>query len=268
MRILKPVLLVLVACPFTSQADSLFGHDWAAGAGLPRAFGIGVDYFNMDQPYQLDSLAFVAPPGAPFPPSVDPSLINADNDIEHFDIKVDVWLLPFLNVFGIYGQIDGQTAVDLSGLNLGLPPGADRFNINYDGDVFGGGVVVAIGGDRWFGSVTATFTDTDLSGDFNSSVSATTIQPRVGVRASQNVDMWVGGYIIDAEESHSGVVNIDLGFGIPVIPVDFAVDLSQESEFNPSVGMRMALDNGWEATVEVGGGDRTTALGNITWRFE
>lgn len=268
MRILQLALFVIAAIPAFSQADPLFGRDWAAGADMPKAFGIGIDYFNMDQPYKLNSLTFVAPPGAPFPPSVDPSLINADNDIENFDLKVDVWLLPFLNVFGIYGQIDGQTAVDLSGLNLGLPPGADRFNINYDGDVFGGGVVLAVGGDRWFGSVTATFTDTDLSGDFQSSVSATTIQPRIGMRANANVNVWVGGYIIDADESHSGTINIDLGFGIPVIPIDFAVDLSQETDFNPSVGVHMALDNGWEATVEVGGGNRSTALGNITYRFE
>jgi len=267
-RIRNLAFAAVALLPVCTHAESLFGRDWAAGVETPKTFGIGIDYFNMDQPYKLDSLTFVAPPGAPFPPTVDPSLINADNEIENFDLKVDVWLLPFLNVFGIYGQIDGQTAVNLSALNLGLPPGTDRFDINYDGDVYGGGILLAAGGDRWFGSVTATFTDTDLTGDFQSSVSATTIQPRVGVRAGNNVDIWVGGYIIDADESHAGVVNIDLGFGIPVIPVDFAVDLSQKNDFNPSVGVHLALANGLEAAVEVGGGDRTTALGNVTWRFE
>lgn len=261
-------LALLFATPVTSQADSLFGKDWAAGADMPRAFGIGVDYFNMDQAYVLDRLTFVAPPGAPFPPSVDPSLVRADNDIRNVDLKVDVWLFPFLNVFGVYGQVDGKTDVDLAGLNLGLPPGADRFNINYDGNVYGGGVVLAVGGDRWFGSVTATFTDTDLSGDFQSSVSATTIQPRIGIRAVENIEVWLGGYFIDAEETHTGTIDLDLGFGLPIIPIDFATELSQESDFNASVGMHMGLDNGWEATVEVGGGDRTTALGNITYRFE
>lgn len=268
MRTSRLALALLFTIPASSQADSLFGSDWAAGRDMPRAFGVGIDYFNMDQALELDSLSFVAPPGAPFPPTIDPSLIRADNDIENFDLKVDVWLLPFLNVFGIYGRIDGQTGVDLAGLNLGLPPGVDRFNINYDGDVFGGGIVLVYGGERWFGSVTATFTDTDLSGDFQSTVQASTIQPRIGLRTDRNIEVWLGGYIIDADESHTGTVNLDLGFGLGIIPIDFAADLSQKTRFNPSVGLHMSLDNGWEATVEVGGGDRTTALGNITYRFE
>lgn len=268
MKASRLVLVLLFAIPSGSQADSLFGKDWAAGRALPRGFGIGVDYFHLGQALELDSLSFVAPPGAPFPPGVDPALIAAETDLETFDLKVDVWLLPFLNVFGIYGRIDGQTGVDLSRLNLGLPPGVDQFNINYDGDVFGGGIVLAVGGERWFGSITATFTDTDLSGDFQSSVQAATIQPRIGLRTDQNIEVWLGGYIIDVDETHSGTINLDLGFGLGIIPIDFAADLSQKTGFNPSIGLHMGRENGWEATVEVGGGDRTTALGNITYRFE
>ena len=56
-----------------------------------------------------------------------------------------------------------------AGVGVPLAPVA----IDYDGDVRGFGLVLAAGGDRWFASVTGTFTDTSLSGDFNSSIETT-----------------------------------------------------------------------------------------------
>lgn len=264
----KLIFVFVLVLPCFARADALFGNDMAGDSELPRTFGIGVDYFNLRQPFQLDRLTFVAPPGAPLPPITDPSVITADSEIQNFDVKADVWLLPFLNVFALYGRIDGETLVDLQGLGLPLPPQTQRVVIDYDGDVYGGGLVLAVGGERWFGSVTATFTDTDLSGDFESSVKATTIQPRIGLRTRHDIDVWIGGYIIDAEESHQGTVNLDIGFGLGVIPIDFAVDLSQKEDFNPSIGMHMMLGESWEATAEIGGGDRDTVLANVTYRFE
>jgi hypothetical protein len=258
--------------PQMSSADALFGNDMAGDFKLPRTWGIGVDYFSMSQPYRLDSLSF-SPPVLPI---TDPSILPIDSDIRHTDLKVDVWIAPFLNVFGIYGQIDGDTTIDLGVLGLPFPPDVNSLVVDYDGDVYGGGVVFAIAGERWFASVTGTFTDTNLQGDFKSSIRATTIQPRLGMRAGENIEFWVGGYFLEAEEKHSGMLSLDLGPlvappGGPIPrPVDlgFGVNLSQEQDFNLSFGSHMMLSEGWEATVEVGAGDRRTMLANITYRFE
>jgi len=276
------LVVAVLAVPFTSKADALFGNDMAGDRHLPRTWGIGIDYFEMSQPYQLDSLSLVDTldtPGGPVPVDLgallapDPSLLVVDNEVRHNDIKIDVWVLPFLNVFGIYGQIDGDTRVDLRALGLPLPPQTNSLTVSYDGDVYGGGLVLAFGGDKWFGSVTATFTDTSLSGDFKSSVSATTIQPRIGLRFGDHTEMWIGGYILDAEEKHSGTIDLDLGVVGGMLPVDaqdadFAVDLSQEEDFNPSIGTHMMLSDAWEATIEVGFDERRTALANFTYRFD
>jgi hypothetical protein len=266
MRTKKLLLLLVLVLPLSSQADPLFGKDMAGDRDLPRAFGIGIDYFNMDQPYKIDSLSFTTPPTFPLPPITDPSVILVENEIEHVDLKLDVWLLPFLNVFGIYGRIDGQTAVDLS--NVGIPL-LDSVSLTYDGDVYGGGVVLAIGSDKWFASLTGTFTDTSLDGGFNSSVKATAIQPRVGIRATETTEVWLGGYFINADETHSGTIELDLGAAGPgfPIPIGFAVDLSQQEDFNFSLGIHSMFSEHWESTVEVGGGDRNTVLANMTYRF-
>ncbi len=270
MKIKNILVLLTLVFPVFAQADPLLGKSMAGDRNLPRAFGIGIDYFSMDQPYQIDSLSFTPPPTFPLPPITDVATIIVNSEIENVDLKVDVWLLPFLNIFGIYGRIDGQTIVDLSRTGVLLPPSFQRLNITYDGDVYGGGVVLAVGGDRWFASVTGTFTDTSLSGDFQSSVEATTIQPRLGFRIAESTEIWLGGYFIDAEESHSGTINLDLGIfgpGAP-IPIDFAVNLSQQEDFNFSYGLHTMFSDSWEATVEVGRGDRNTALANLTYRFE
>jgi hypothetical protein len=280
----KIIVAAAFALPLAAQADALFGNDMAGDRHLPRTWGIGIDYFDMSQPYQIDSLSLVDTldtPGGPVPVDLatallmgqDPNVLDIDNDLRSGDLKIDVWVLPFLNVFGIYGQIDGATHIDLRALNLPLPPQTNSLTIDYDGDVYGGGIVLAFGGDRWFGSVTATATDTSLSGDFKSSVSATTIQPRIGLRFGDHTEVWLGGYFLDAEEKHSGTIDLDLGVvggGLPVDAQDavFAVDLSQQEDFNFSIGTHMMLSEAWEATVEVGSGDRRTVLANFTYRFD
>ena len=261
--------MLMLVLPVAGLADPLFGKGMAGDRNLPRAFGIGIDYFNMDQPYQIDSLSFTTPPTFPLPPISNVNAIVVDSEIENVDLKLDVWLLPFLDVFGIYGRIDGRTTVDLSNAGVPLPPGFEMLNIDYDGDVYGGGVVLAVGGDKWFASLTGTFTDTNLSGAFQSTVKATTIQPRIGIRSTENTEVWIGGYFIDAEESHNGTILLDLGIlgpGVP-IPIDFAVDLSQQDDFNFSLGLHSMFSEHWEATVEVGGGNRNTVLANMTYRF-
>ncbi|MDA0706776.1 MAG: hypothetical protein O2907_10530 [Proteobacteria bacterium] len=53
------IIAVVLTLPFTAQADALFGNDMAGNRYLPRTWGIGVDYFEMRQPYQIDDLSLV-----------------------------------------------------------------------------------------------------------------------------------------------------------------------------------------------------------------
>jgi hypothetical protein len=261
MKIKSLVVLTVLLAPLSVQADALFGNSLAGDQKLPRMMGVGIDYFGMRQPYEFDGIPTILPPL----PIADFSTIGIDNEIEHTDLKFDIWIMPFLNVFAIYGNIDGRTNVDLSGSGLPAPP----ITVDYEGDVYGAGITLAGGGERWFASVTATFTETDLSGDLESSVGTTTIQPRLGIRFGDHTELWIGGYSIDAEESHTGMVELNLGpllGGVQML--DVAVDLKQQEDFNWSVGGHMMMSDAWEATVEVGAGDRRTVLANVTYRFE
>ena len=235
---------------------------------MPKAFGIGVDYFSMRQGLVLDQLDVSFPPGFPPLPLDNVSAIKTTSDNDNVDVKIDAWLFPFMNVFAIYGELDGRTNVDLSGTLLPLPSALSNLDIQYDGDVFGGGIVLAVGGDEWFASLTTTFTDSDLSGGFNSSVKAMTMQPRFGYAHSENFSFWIGGYHIDAEEKHSGSVNVDFGPPFGTVPIGFDVTLGASTDFSPAIGANIGFGS-FTATIEAGGGgDRRTLLANLSYRFE
>jgi hypothetical protein len=258
-KTLLAVALLAACVGARADDDSVFplGKEWARGHDLPRPYGIGIDFFTLDQGYDITSLAFTLP-GVSLS---DPSIIDVDNQISHVDLKFDVWVLPFLNLFAIAGRLEGDTAVDLSRVPSQLPVPLGKLKIGYDGSVFGGGLTLAAGGEHWFTSLTGTYAKSNLSGDFDSDVKSTTWQPRVGYRHGPWT-FFVGGYYIDAEEEHSGV------FAFPGLGnVPFAVDLESDADFNYSAGVHFQITDGAETTLELGGGDRQTTLFNFTWRL-
>jgi hypothetical protein len=256
--ILAALAAALLAAP-AAQADSVFPlmREIAGDRDLPRPYGVGVDLFTLDQDYDIEQLSFTLPGVG----AVDTSTIDVDNEIFESDVKFDVWVLPFLNVFGIFGHISGDTAVDLSGVPLQLPVPLGTLDIDYSGQVWGGGATLAFGGEHWFASLTGTYAKSDLSGDFDSDVKSTTWQPRVGYLTGPWA-FFVGGYYIDAEERHQGAIALP---GLGQVPFD--VQLESSSKFNPSAGVYYRLSDRAETTLELGGGDRQTTLFNFTWRF-
>jgi len=248
---------------FTLQvsAQALLLSELAGDAEVPRTFGLSVEYFGLEQDYDLDSLTI----SVPFPLG-DLSDLELNSDTDYIGVKFDFWLLPFLNVFLTGGQLDGNTFVGLSDVSLpGLPIQLNDLNIDIDGDVFGGGITLAYANDKWFGSITASYTDTNLDGDFASSIEALSIQPKIG-RRFENFDLWVGALYLDTDESHSGVVDLGLGFlGAPLLQFD--VVLAPEEDINFGVGGIYRITDRFDAIVDLSFGDRETQYLSLTYRF-
>ena len=254
------VLTLILLLPLGAMADSgpLFMKDMLGGREFYEPWGIGVDFYTMDQHYRIKQLQFDLP-GVSLD---DPSLLKVRNKVQHFDVKLDVWLTPFLNVFAILGHIDADTTVDLSNVPVaGLPFPLRKLPVSYDGTVYGGGATLAYGGDHWFTSVTGTWTDTSLSGDFDSSVKTFTAQPRIGTLWDK-WSFWVGGLYLDTEEKHSGVVDLPVLGSVP-----FAVELEASDKWNAAVGAGYSFSTKATLTMEVGFGNRDHTLFNFTYRF-
>lgn len=254
------LIALLVLAPSVLQADSRlpFLRDLAGDAELPLPWGVGIDFYTMDQDYRIKSLDFQFP-GLIIP---DTSVLKVTNDIQHFDFKADAWLFPFLNVYAILGHVQSDTVVDLSGVpQQGLPIPLGKLPVDTDGTVWGVGFTLVAGGPGWFTSVSTTWTETDLGGDFDSSAESLAVQPRFGfIRDAWTA--WVGGMYLDTEEKHSGAIAIP---GLGSIP--FNVVLETSDEWNTAAGISHSFSPKASLSFEYGFGDRSHTLLNWNYRF-
>ena len=254
------VLFLMLMVPLAAIADSgpLFMKNLLGEREFYEPWGIGFDFYTMEQPYDIKQLTFDLP-GVSIP---DASQLDVHNYVTHYDLKADVWLTPFLNVFGILGHMKAETVVDLSSVPVtGLPFRLGKLPVNYDGWVYGLGLTLAYGGEHWFTSVTSTWTDTSLNGDFDSSVKSFTAQPRIGPLWGKWA-FWLGGLYIDTKENHSGVVQLPVLGAVP-----FEVELQGSNKWNTAVGAGYAFSTKAMLYLEVGFGKRDHTLFNFTYRF-
>lgn len=249
---------VLLGSPGNARAES-----WsdaarhaalARGADLPQPFGVGLSFLTQDQDYSIDSLTLGIG-------SIDPAVasgLKIENDTETYHLTADYWLLPFLDIYAILGQVDGTTKVRLSQINIGLPLG--DLNIEYDGLLYGAGVVLAYGGKHVFilADLSYSWTDLDVS---TSSVEAFVATPRIGYDFG-STSVWVGAMYQDPDERHRGVVDIP-GLG----PVPYDVSLESRDKWNYTAGLSVALGSHWALSLEGGFGPRTMALAHVDYRF-
>ncbi len=249
--------LLIVLLPTTAWGGGLpWGQSMAQGRDLPRPLGLGIDLFYMNHAYDVDSLSLAIS-------GLDLSSVSGfevSNNLTEVNVKFDAWLWPFLNVFGLIGELDGNTFVDLRAANLPQVP-FQTLRFDYSGLVYGGGVTLAGAGDRFFASLTATYTETDLSGDFESAVETVTLQPKVGIYGDGG-SFWIGGMSIDAEERHQGSINLAL-----LGSVGFDILLSERDVWHWTAGASVYWTDRWQITMEGGFGDKQTALLSTTYRF-
>ncbi len=254
------ILLLAVLIPLSSSADSglPFMKDMVGDRELPRPWGLGLDFYTMDQDYDIKSLSFDLP-GVSLG---DPSKLKVTNEVEHFDIKGDAWILPFLNVFGLVGRVRIDTLVDFSQADItGLPIALPDLPVSFNGTVYGGGFTLAYGTEKWFTSVTTVFTKTNTSGDLDTKVSSTAVQPRIGL-LKNGWQFWLGAMYLKTDEKHSG--NIELPY---LGPVPFAVELQTRDNWNYVVGTGYEFTDRAALRFEYGFGNRTHTLFNFTFRF-
>lgn len=264
MRRLVLALLLLAPVSLFAQENGsgpLFMKDMLGDRPFFDTWGIGVDFYTMEQNYKIKELQFTLP-GV----SIDDySKIDVRNELQHYDLKLDAWITPFLNVFALIGRVDANTYVDLSKVPVAGLPIPLTLPVSYNGTVYGFGLNLLYGTERWFIALNNTWTDADLSGDFDSSVSTFTSQPRIGLIRGK-WSFWAGGMYLDTQEKHSGTIALSIP-GIPPVPVPFRVELASMEAWNYAVGVGHVFSPKATLTFEYGFGDRDHTLFNFTYRF-
>ena len=140
------------------------------------------------------------------------------------NIRPDIWLLPFLNVYAILGKAKTSTAID-AGIWV---PGKDNSwtevssfstKANFDATIFGIGLTPTIGiGGGWV-ALDMNMAWTDVSA-LDKPVFTYVFGPRLGKSfklktPERNVAIWVGGFRVQFSSETNGSINLS-----EVIPLD------------------------------------------------
>ena len=265
-----------VACNTNAQADSLsdslpLGKSLAAGHELPLPLGISANVFFLEQDMEAQSTVISAPTLGLQSSQADVGKI--ESRATSTTMKLDAWLLPFLNIYAVAGYADGETtANDFSIPTLAniLPPGVKLpplFSLPYSGPVYGGGVTLAAGYNQFFASVDANYTESDLDiGD--STIEAFVISPRIGITGDLgglSGALYVGAMYQDVDEQQNGTVKFPI-MGMPV-PVGYDVISEAEEKWNYLIGANLKASESWNYGIEVGFSDRTHVMATLNYRF-
>ncbi|MHA2859856.1 TonB-dependent receptor [Vibrio harveyi] len=276
-----PSLLVAASCLFTgvANADSISLPIWkekaeALGYNLPKPFGLNLSYMSMEQGINVDSIALKGLGG--IEKLVDMQAEPGKQATDVMTLRADVWLFPFLNVYGLIGTLDGYSETDVNvkvKLPFVKPQRIENFRLDLDGYTKGLGFVLAGGYDQWFALVDASYTQTNLT-VIDGSIDALVVSPRVGYDFHQNgvpIRFWVGAMYQDVEQELSGSLK-DLGlpqFLGGVIPSGARFEVKQrlESEWNTIAGMQYQINEDWYLLGEAGFGDRQSIFFSLDRRF-
>ncbi len=261
-----------------SLSDSLpLGKSLAAGHELPLPLGISANVFFMEQDMEAQSIAVDIPPlplptgPLQLPPGLPAESAKLESRVTTTTAKIDAWVLPFLNVYGVAGYVDGETTA--SGFSVGgLPPELasllpNSFAIAYSGSTYGVGGTLAAGYNQFFASLDANYTESDLDiGD--STIEAFVISPRIGITGDLgglSGALYVGAMYQDVDEQQNGTVKFPI-MGMAV-PVGYDVISAAKEEWNYLVGANLKASESWNYGIEVGFSDRTHVMATLNYRF-
>jgi hypothetical protein len=189
----------------------------AKGYNLPYSAGVSVNYFQQESALIIEDL-FVGFNNGP--------MYDLDEIIRFKDSKAtagaltvrpDIWILPFLNIYGIFGK--AKTSTEISA-GVWIPDTANVWNeitsfsttANFDAVSAGFGMTPTIGiGGGWLAlDMNVVWTDVNA---LDKPVFTFVFGPRVGKtfklkKPDQNIAIWVGGFRVKFSSETNGSLNL------------------------------------------------------------
>ncbi len=266
------------------QADERFsdflpiGKKWVIEKGygddLPLPIGIRMYTFTQEQDLELDEVKIDYPAviqdllNIAGIEEIDITPVDLTSEIISYNISIDAWVLPFLNVYIFTGHVEGESVLTAKTDWTDIIPKFE-FKMDYAGTSIGYGMTLVGGYKRFFASIDANYSITELDIS-DSTIKTTNIAPRIGVRDSFgpiNGQVWIGAFHQDVTENIVG----DARFPIPAIGFNSIIsyDITQKAKepWNYVFGGRWDINKAFHITLEVGVGIRKSFLGNFEYRF-
>ena len=248
------------------------------GYELPNPYGINVIYVDMKQDVDIKSLNLtgklsvgklnLGELGNFISVKADSAKTVNTNKL----VKADLWVFPFLNVYGIIGKTKGHSSalVDINLLNKPFLKDYD-FTLKYEGTTYGVGTVLAAGNKNFFTLVDFNYTRTTLD-IIEGDISAFVISPKIGYNFdfyNTKNSIWIGTMYQNITQTLKGDINNVITFpnNIHVANGKFEVKESTSSPWNNVIGFRSEINKSVEFTTEIGFGKRKSVTFSLGYRF-
>ncbi|MGL5358756.1 MAG: virulence protein [Shewanella sp.] len=274
------ILLTFASC--AAVAESINLPLWkekaeALGYTLPKPIGINLSYMAMEQGINVDSIGIQGLPIAPL--VLDLQAEPGRQYTEVLTLRADVWLLPFLNLYGLAGKLEGYSTTDVT-LSAGFNPNRplitkkiNDFRLDLDGYTTGVGLVLVGGYQNWFALVDASLTQSRLT-VVDGNIDALVISQRLGYdfhSHGQPLRLWVGAMYQDVEQTLQGSLAElglpgSLGAALPKT-ARFEVKQHLQTPWNALLGLQYQITPSWSLLGEFGFGERQSLFFSIDRRF-
>ncbi|RKR05832.1 hypothetical protein C8C83_5183 [Flavobacterium sp. 90] len=183
------------------------------GYKLPYSAGLSVNYFWQDSQINIKDLEVGFNNGPMY--NLDEIVRFDKSSVEAgaLTIRPDIWLLPFLNVYGIFGKANTATKINAG---IWVPDDANNWSqvasfstkANFNATTFGLGLTPTIGiGGGWF-ALDMNMSWTDIS-SLDKPAFSYIFGPRLGKtfkfhKEDQNIALWVGGFRVHISGDTNG----------------------------------------------------------------
>lgn len=188
-----------------------------AGYSLPYSAGISVQYFGSDNALVIDNL-FVGFNNGPMY-DLD-GIVRFDGSkatAEAITVRPDIWLFPFLNVYGIFGKAQATTDVSF-GVWIPDSTGVDKkilqagSTVEFNTTTFGIGVTPTIGVGGGFLALDMNVAWVDVP-QLNKPARSFVLGPRFGKnfklkKADQSIAIWAGGFRVAIASGTEGSISL------------------------------------------------------------
>lgn len=174
-----------------------------AGYDLPYSAGLSIQYLWQKQDLVIDNLYVGFNNGPMYNLDEIIRFDNSQSEAAGINFRPDVWVLPFLNVYGIFAKSKPSTTV---GFGVWVPDSTDTWKkvfshstkAEFDAFSVGFGVTPTIGVAGGFIALDMNFTWTDIDA-LEKPAFSFIFDPRFGKsfrlrKPEQNIAIWVGGF--------------------------------------------------------------------------
>ncbi|TOF66146.1 hypothetical protein CGJ17_06215 [Vibrio parahaemolyticus] len=145
------------------------------GYSLPKPYGLSLSYMDMSNPITVNSIDLT---GHPVLEALDIDANHADFKGSNITLRGDVWIFPFMNIYGIIGYTQGTSTAKINALSCDTSsvqgignkvlcslldaagdelPDSAAFELEMDGGTYGAGTLAEefdqLGQDEWLYSV-------------------------------------------------------------------------------------------------------------------